>query len=186
MDEFEEKMKTAKSVPFDKKHVIVEKETFKSMNKVINETKKAIEFQPKIDELFNEVQTFTKSHQSLEKDNQKYQREIKSLKTRNTNLLQENNKLKSYIDSILEAIKKFFRELLQIGNEPTKEVIASKIKEYFDNQDFNSNDVYDISKGTAKEDELFEYADIPSYLKTSKKSPNEIDKDDFEIGLYLF
>ena len=63
MDEFEEKMKTTKSVPFDKKYVIVEKETFESMNKVINETKKAIEFQPKINELFNEVQTFTKSHQ---------------------------------------------------------------------------------------------------------------------------
>ena len=38
-------------------------------------------------------------------------------------------------------------------------------------------------KNTSKEDELFDYVDIPSYLKTSKKSHNEIDKDDFEIGL---
>ena len=38
------------------------------------------------------------------------QREIKSLKTKNSNLIQENSNLKSYIKAILEAIKHFFRE----------------------------------------------------------------------------
>lgn len=32
---------------------------------------------------------------------------------------------------------------------------------------FNSNDVYEIAKNTTKEDELFEYADIPDYLKNN-------------------
>lgn len=45
------------------------------------------------------------------------------------------------------------------------------------------NDVVKISKGTTKEDELFDYAGVPSYLKTNKKSHNEKDKDDFEISL---
>lgn len=44
-------------------------------------------------------------------------------------------------------------------------------------------DVKDISKGTTKEDELFDYAEIPSYMKTSKKSYNTKDKDDYEIEL---
>ena len=118
-----------------------------------------------------------------EKNNQKYQREIKSLKTKNSNLLQENNKLKSYIDTILEVIKKFFRKLLQIGNEPTKEATTTEIKDYYDNKDFDTNDIYDISKGTTKEDELFDYAGVPNYLKTSKKSYREKDKDDYEIGM---
>ena len=183
MNEFEEKMKTTKNVPFDKKHVLVEKETFDSMNKVIKETKQAIEFQPKIQELFNEVDTFTKSHQTIEKENQNMKREIKALTTRNQNLTKENNNLKSYLKTILEAIKHFFRELLQIGNEKTKETTTSEIKDYFDNKDFDSNDVYDISKGTTKEDELFDYAGVPSYLKTSKKSYKEKDKDDYEISL---
>lgn len=39
------------------------------MNKVINETKKAIELEPKIQELFSEVNEYTKSHQTLEKEN---------------------------------------------------------------------------------------------------------------------
>lgn len=181
MNEFESQMKTAKTIPFDKKHIVVEKDTFDTINKVIKESKKVMELQPKINEIFNEVDSYVASYNSLEKDNQKYKREIKSLKTRNSNLLQENNKLKSYIDTILEVIKKFFRKLLQIGNEPTKEATTTEIKEFYDNNDFNSNDVYDISKGTTKEDELFDYADIPSYLKTDGKSYENSNKDDFEM-----
>ena len=183
MNNLEEKMKTTKNVPFDKKHVLVEKDTFDSMNKVIKETKRAIEFQPKIQELFNEVDTFTKSHQTLEKENQNMKREIKALTTRNQNLTKENNNLKDYLKSILEAIKQFFRELLQIGNEKTKELTTNEIKEYYDNKDFDSNDVYDISKGTTKEDELFDYAGVPSYLKANKKSYDDKEKDDFEMSL---
>lgn len=183
MNDFEEKMKTTKNTIIDKEYVKVRKNTFDSMQNVINETKKAIEFQPKLESLFNEVDTYTKSHQTLEKENQNMQKEIKSLKNRNHNLTEENNNLKSYIKAILEAIKHFFRELLQIGNEPTKEVATNEIKDYYDNQDFDMYDVKDISKGTTKEDELFDYAGVPSYLKTSKKSHNELDKDDFEISL---
>lgn len=183
MNEFESQMKNTKTIPFDKKHIVVEKDTFDTMNKVIKESKKVMELQPKINEVFNEVDSYVTSYNSLEKDSQKYKREIKSLKTRNSNLLQENNQLKSYIDTILEVIKKFFRKLLQIGNEPTKEATTSEIKEYYDNNDFNSNDVYDISKGTTKEDELFDYADIPSYLKTDNQSYDNNDKDDFEMTL---
>lgn len=36
---------------------------------------------------------------------------------------------------------------------------------------------------TTKEDELFDYVNVPSYFKTSKKSYNDRDKDDFEISL---
>ena len=111
------------------------------------------------------------------------QREIKSLKTRNHNLTEENINLKSYIKAILEAIKHFFRELLQIGNDKTKEATTSEIKDYYDNQEFDMYDVKDISKGTTKEDELFDYADVPSYFKTSKKSHNEKDKEDFDLSL---
>lgn len=182
MNDFEEKMKTTKNTIIDKEYVKVRKDTFDSMQNVIKETKKAIEFQPKLESLFNEVDTYTKSHQSLEQENQNMQREIKSLKTRNHNLTEENNNLKSYIKAILEAIKHFFRELLQIGNETTKEVTTNEIKDYYDNQDFDMYDVKDISKGTTKEDELFDYAGVPSYLKTSKKS-YEKEKDDFEISL---
>ena len=183
VNDFEEKMKTTKNTLMYKEYVKVKKDTFDSMKNVIKESKKVMEFQPKMEQLFNEVETFTKSHQTLEKENNNLQREVKALTTRNQNLTKENNNLKDYLKAIIDAIKHFFRELLQIGNDKTKDRTTSEIKDYYDNKDFDSNDVYDISKGTTKEDELFDYAELPSYLKTSKKSYHEKDKDDFEMSL---
>ena len=171
MNEFEEKMKTTKNIPFNKTHVLVEKDTFESMNKVIKESKRAIEFQPKLQQLFEEVDTYTRSHQTLEKEN-------KSLKSRVTKLTKENDDIKSRLNAILETIKAFFR----IGNEIVKNITTSEIKDYFNVKEFDSNDIYDISKGTTKEDELFDYANIPDYYKTRKDS-YEKEKDDFEMRM---
>ena len=103
INNFEDKMQTTKNIPFDKKHIILEKETFDSMNNIIKETKNIMNFQPKMEQLFNEVNTFTKSHKALEKENNNLQKEIKSLTTRNQNLKKENNNLKLYIESILNT-----------------------------------------------------------------------------------
>lgn len=181
MKTLEEKMKTTKTIPFDKKHIVVEKDTFDSMQNVIKETKKAVEFQPKINQLFNEIDTYTQSHQTLEKENKNLQREVKALTTRNQNLTKENNNLKTYLKAILEAIKHFFRELLQIGNEPTKKATTIEIKDYYDNNDFDMNDVVEISRGTIKEDELFDYVKAPDYLKSNDTFYDEKEKDDFQL-----
>ena len=177
MNEFEEKMKTTKNIPFNKTHVLVEKDTFESMNKVIKESKRAIEFQPKLQQLFEEVDTYTRSHQTLEKEN-------KSLKSRVIKLTKENDNIKARLNAILETIKAFFRKLLQMGNEIIKNATTNEIKDYYDVKEFDSNDVYHIAEGTTKEDELFDYANIPDYYKIRKKEyDNELEKDDFEISL---
>lgn len=182
INNFEDKMQTTKNIPFDKKHIILEKDTFDSMNNIIKETKNIMNFQPKMEQLFNEVNTFTKSHKALEKENNNLQKEIKSLTTRNQNLKKENNNLKLYIESILNTIKKFFRHLLKIGNENTKEATTKEIKNYYDNNDFDTNDVYNISKGTTKEDELFDYSNVPYYYRNNKVH-NKDKNDDFSLGL---
>ena len=64
----------------------------------------------------------------------------------------------------------------------TKDRTANEVKDYYDNENFDSNDVYDISNKTTKEDELFDYAGVPSYLKTRKESKKDKAKDDFEIN----
>lgn len=180
MSEFEEQMKSTKNTLIDKDYVKVKKETFDSMNKVINETKKVMEIQPRLNQLFQEVNDYANSYSSLEKVNQKYSNEIKALKTRNCNLIVENNKLKDYIDIILEVIKKFFRKLLQIGNDKTKDATVLEVKDYFDSQDFNKDDVCDIAKDTTKEDELFDYVGVS---KEFDKSLQIKDKKGCEIIL---
>ncbi len=68
------------------------------------------------------------------------------------------------------------------GNDKSKNDTTCEIMEYYDNKEFNSDDVYDISKGTDKEDELFNYANIPNYMKSNKKIYNEKDKDDYDFS----
>lgn len=177
MDDLESKMKTNKETVFDKEYVKIKKETFDSMNHVIQETKKVMEMQPKLEQLFDEVETYTTDYQSIQKENKSLQKEIKSLKTRNHNLVEENKTLKHYIKSILSGIKQFFRELLQIGNEPTKEAATTEIKHYYCNENFTRNDVVEIARDTTKEEELFDYV---GYEKYQNKS-NNYDKNDLSL-----
>ena len=97
------------------------------------------------------------------------------MKNKNNKLEDEKETLISYINTILKAIKDFFRHLLQIGNEKVKEATTNEIKDYYDNEDFDKDDIYDIAIDTTKEDELFEYADI------DKLYSKENNYDDFEI-----
>ena len=71
------------------------------------------------------------------------------------------------------AIKKFFRKVLQYGNEFIKTKTVMEIKDYYDNNDFSMEDIVKISKGTSKEEELFDYVDVPNYLKTTEKNYNK-------------
>ena len=171
MEELETKMSSNKETIFDKEYIKIKKDTFNSMNKVIEQTKKVMEMQPKIQKVYNEVDEYAKSYKYLEKENENIQKEIKYLRIKNQKLEQENNNLVSYIRAVLKAIKHFFKELLQIGNDKVKEVTTNEIKDYYDKEDFDKDDVYDIVKGTDKEDELFDYADIDNYYS----------KDDLEL-----
>ena len=182
LKEFNNNMANTKEIPFNKSHVLVDKNTFNSMKKVIKETKNAIELQPKIEELFSEVDKYTKSHQVLEKENNKLIRENKSLKTRNHNLIEDNKSLKYCIRLIFETIKKFFRKLLLIGNESTKEATTTEIKELYDEfREFKQTDIYDVAVNTSKEQELFNYAGI----KTNNDSSSDNKEDEKEDELYL-
>ena len=97
------------------------------------------------------------------------------MRNKNKKLEEEKESLISYINTILKAIKDFFRHLLQIGNEKVKEATTKEIKDYYDNEDFEKDDIYDIAIDTTKEDELFDYADI------DKLYTKENNYDDFEI-----
>lgn len=175
MKELESKMETNKETIFDKDYVKIRKDTFDSMKNVIEQTKKVAELQPKIQKIYNEVDEYAKSYKYLERENINIQKEVKYLKNKNNKLEDEKETLISYINTILKAIKDFFRHLLQIGNEKVKEATTNEIKDYYDNEDFDKDDIYDIAIDTTKEDELFEYADI------DKLYSKENNYDDFEI-----
>ena len=79
------------------------------------------------------------------------------------------------------------------------EIAKTEVKQYYDNKDFKMLDVKDIAKGTPREDELFDYANVPDQYRTIRtplydeeydedyeyeEYDDEIDKDD-DMGMSL-
>ena len=182
ISEFNEKMDTTKNIPFNKNQVIINKDTFDTMNKIVQESKKVMELQPKINEVFREINNYASGYKSLENSNYRYKKEIEKLKYNNEELQKENNKLNNRIQTILEAIKRFFRRLLHFGNELVKNEVSNEIKDYYDYEELTTEDVKDIAVGTTNEDELFDYANVPDYYRTEDEFYEE-EKDDFDISL---
>ncbi|MBQ9024696.1 MAG: plasmid recombination protein [Bacilli bacterium] len=185
MNDFEEKMKTTKqTLIIDKDFVKVKKDTFESMNNVISESKKVMELQPKLQTIFNEVDSYANSYKSLEKENQKYKKEVSKLETENKELKDENRSLIYRLNELFQILKKFLRKLLQRGNDYTKDETALVVKDCYDSSEFDMGDVIKISKGTTKQDELFEYVEAPDYYKERVRDydEDEYDKDDFDLS----
>ncbi len=199
ISEFDEKMKITKNIPFNKNQVIVNKDTFDTMNKIVKESKKVMELEPKIKEVFNEINGYASGYKTLENENKNIKREVQVLEYKNNQLEKENNKLNDKIKRIIKAIKQFFRKLLQIGAKNIKDYAETEVKQYYDNKDFKMLDVKDIAKGTPREDELFDYANVPDQYRTIRtplyedeyekvydyeEYDDEFDKDDnFEISM---
>lgn len=188
--DLQDKMKSNKNVLFDKEYVKIKKDTFNTMNKVIDDATNVMNLQPKLEKVYKEVDSYTKSYQSIKRENNIYKNEIKNLELNNDKLYEKNKELANRINGILTAIKKFFRKLLQIGSEVIKEATVGEIKQYFDDKIFKKKDVVNISVDTTKEDELFDYVGYPRYYGVPKY--NELDDDyeynknkddDFEITL---
>ena len=185
LNEFNESLKDKKNILFDKDYVKVKKETFDSMNRVIKEVDDLMDVQDRVEVVLGEVKDQVDSYNTLERKNKNLTNEVKYLKQRNDELEEENKGLKDYIYEIVEKLIEFFRKLLIRGNEETKDIVTDKVKDIYDENLFNNKDVYKTSVGTERQDELFEYANVPSYMKQPIKSNYrvEIDKDDdFDIG----
>lgn len=56
----------------------------------------------------------------------------------------------------------FLPKLLNGGNDYQKNETTDTIKEVDDNEDFDMNDVIEISRMTFKQDELFDYVKTPN------------------------
>ena len=186
--DLQDKMKSNKNVLFDKEYVKIKKDTFDTMNKVIDDATNVMNLQPKLEKVYKEVYSYTKSYQSIKRENNIYKNEIKNLELNNDKLYEKNTELTNRINGILKAIKKFFRKLLQLGSEIIKQATVGEIKQYYDEKYLNKKDVVNISVDTTKEDELFDYVDYPRYFGIPKY--NELDDDyekskddDFDLSL---
>ncbi len=177
----EDNMKSNKDLLLDKDHVKIKRETFKNIKEVINETKEVLQVQPKLESAFNKVDSFNRSYTSLQEESKKYKKEVEKLENENKELKEENRNLLYRINYLFNLLKKFLRKLLQRGNDYTKDEASNTVKNCYDEEEFELSDVVGISKGTTKQDELFDYVGAPDYLKERVKKPYELDKDDYDM-----
>ena len=91
--DLQDKMKSNKNVLFDKEYVKIKKDTFGTMNKVIDDAINVMNLQPKLEKVYKEVDSYTKSYQSLKGENTLYENEIKVLEFNNNKLDEENKEL---------------------------------------------------------------------------------------------
>lgn len=66
-----------------------------------------------------------------------------------------------------------------------KKATTNEIKEYYDNNDFDKDDIYDIAIDTTKENELFEYVDIDNFY-TKENSFSDLERKKYDIIFNIF
>ena len=154
------------------------------MNNVIEESKKVMDVQPRLNYIYNEIDNYAYSYRSIEMQKNNLENEVEYLQYKNETLEKENRNLKNKIIAILKAIKTFFR----FGNEKVKDTTTSEIMAHYDNKNFTRKDVVNISIDTIKEGELFDYIGVEKEYVNLKHSEldyvgDEKDKDYFDLSL---
>lgn len=70
-------MKSNKNVLFDKEYVKIKKDTFDTMNKVIDDATNVMNLQPKLEKVYKEVDSYTRSYQFIKRENDLYKKKLK-------------------------------------------------------------------------------------------------------------
>lgn len=126
--DLEKNMESNKSILFDKDHIRVSKETFESMNNVVKISKKLNEPQPKLEATIKKAEVYVNNYESLQSKNYSLNNEISNLEKKNNELKEENMNIKHYIEFILDIVKEFFKKMLHMGNDKTKDNTANEVK----------------------------------------------------------
>lgn len=137
-------MKSNKNVLFDKEYVKIKKDTFDTMNKVIDDATNVMNLQPKLEKVYKEVDSYTKSYQSLKRENILYENEIKVLELNNNKLDEKIFKKKDVVNISVDTIKEY--ELFDYVGYPRYYGIP-KYNELDDDYEYNKNkdDDFDLS-----------------------------------------
>ena len=126
--DLEVKMESNKPVLFEKESIKIKKDTFDSMNKVIEESKKISEMKPKLDNTYKAMKEQISTYSKIQQENYDLKDEIIDLKFQNTNLSNKVSILENTITVLkrtIERVANFFYNLVAdklISKEKEKEM----------------------------------------------------------------
>ena len=134
--------------------VILNGESYHILLKYLDLYTKEIQNQVIYQNFFNDLDDYIFNYKELEKEYNHSQKVIDNLEEECEKLDQNNNNLIYFIKYLLEMLKDFFRRILLSKNEVDKNKTINILKECYEKDLYNSNDLIDISKDTDKEIEV--------------------------------
>ena len=137
--------------------VIIDGESFHILLKYLDLYTKEIQNQVIYQNFFNDLDDYIFNYKELEKEYNHSQKVIDNLEEECEKLEQNNNNLIDFIKHILEMLKDFFRNILLSKNEVDKNKTINILKECYEKDLYNSNDLIEISKDTDKEIEVNDF-----------------------------
>ena len=156
-----EHLKIINMLKFSKKKVfsdsiILNGESYHILLKYLDLYTKEIQNQVIYQNFFDDLDYYIFNYKELEKEYNHSQKVIDNLEKECEKLDQNNNNLIDFIKHILEMLKDFFRRILLSKNEVDKDKTINILKECYEKDLYNFNDLIDISKDTGKEIEINE------------------------------
>ena len=137
--------------------VILNGELYHILLKYLDLYTKEIQNQVIYQNFFNDLDDYIFNYKELEKEYNHSQKVIDNLEEECEKLDQNNNNLIDFIKHILEMLKDFFKRILLSKNEGDKYKTINILKECYEKDLYNSNDLIDIFKNTDKEIEVNDF-----------------------------
>ena len=137
--------------------VILNGESYHILLKYLDLYTKEIQNQVIYQNFFNDLDDYIFNYKELEKEYNHSQKVIDNLEEECEKLDQNNNNLIYFIKYLLEMLKDFFGRILLSKNEVDKNKTINILKECYEKDLYNSNDLIDISKDTDKEIEVNDF-----------------------------
>lgn len=173
-EELEEKLQKSKPT-ITKKEVKIDKETYDTLKNFMNTSKMVIRDMPKTEALYQELKHYTENHKEMEFENRHLKYEISRLEDKNEELEKENKRLKSFINTILQSLKKLFKKILNIGTENEKDDVIYDIKTYHRLDYYKDSDLREIADNTPREEEIKDYIYEQNYSYEKDYYDRDID-----------
>lgn len=123
--DLEVKMESNKPVLFGKESIKIKKDTFDSMNKVIEESKKISEMKPKLDNTYKAMKEQISTYSKVQQENYDLKDENETLKFQNTKL---SNKV-SILENTITVLKRTIERVANFFYHLVADKLISKEKE---------------------------------------------------------
>jgi len=146
--------KELNSNKYKKNKVVLTKEVYVVLTEFLQKARKYFNDLYQNEKLYKELSEHSLSYKQLEQLNDNIQSEVNYFQDSYNQLKDNFDLFKNFIRLLLQRLKDMFKKILHIGNDTEKEQVITEIKEYYNNDLYDENDLFYITENTSKENEI--------------------------------